>query len=259
MPIAKKATKADTHLKCMFWGEPGAGKTRLALSFPGVLLVDLEKGSRLYADQFDFLVAEPTTDLPVAGLVRAVVDEIKKGEYPGVQTLVIDPITDYLDALEAGLIAAEVKKGINIEALKGPQKAQVYARIKDGIRERLNSLLELPVHIVFVARAKNEWGKDGGQMAVTGRKADANEIVEYLCDIVGNLKKGGTLAVIKSRLAELPPEVKAASFNDLASALKSSPAKLPAAKAAQPAKASTGDPAIDEILATPNVIEKQSA
>lgn len=235
MPIAKKATKADALLKIMAWGEPGAGKTRLALSFPGVLLVDLERGSRLYADQFDFLVAEPTPQLPAAALVRQVVEEIEAGEYPGIGTLVIDPITDYLDALEQMLTAQEEKKGVNLASLKGPLRAQVYARIKDGIRERLNRLLGLPVNIVFVARAKNEWGADDGQMKVTGRKADANEIVDYLCDVVVHLQKGGTARVIKSRLAELPDTIKSATYADVAKALGEAPVPMATGKAAKKA------------------------
>jgi hypothetical protein len=243
MPIAKKATKADTFLKVMCWGDPGGGKTRLALSFPSPLVIDLERGSRLYADQFEFLVAEPTPALPPHGLVRQVVEELEAGEYPEVRTLVIDPITDYLDALEAQLIKQEERNGVNLAALKGPQKAQVYARIKDGIRERLNKLLQLPVHIVFVARAKNQWAQEEGKMQVVGRTADANEIVDYLCDIVIHLQKGGTGVVRKSRLAELPDAIKAVSYADIAKALGEAPAILkPAGKAATKAA-----PTADEV------------
>lgn len=236
MATAKKATKADSHLKVMVWGEPGAGKTRLALSFPSPLLIDLEKGSRLYADQFDFLVAEPAPNLPTHGLVKAIVDEFEQGEYPTVGTLVIDPITDYLDALEAVLIKHEEKNGVNLANLKGPQKAQVYARIKDGIRERLNKLLSLPCHIVFVARAKNQWEQSDGKMQVTGRTADANEIIDYLCDIVIHLQRGGNGVVKKSRLAELPDSIKAVTFGDLDKALKESPANISAAATVRPSR-----------------------
>lgn len=231
MAIAKKATKADTFLKVMCWGDPGAGKSRLGLSFPSPLVIDLERGTRLYADQFDFLVAEPTLSLPTHGLVKQVVDELEAGEYPGVQTLVIDPITDYLDALEATLIKLEESRGVNLASLKGPQKAQVYARIKDGIRDRLNKLLQLPVHIVFVARAKNQWAQEDGKMQVVGRTADANEIVDYLCDIVIHLQKGGHGVVKKSRLAELPDTIKAVTYADIDRALTApKPEAEPAAK-----------------------------
>ncbi len=227
MPIAKKATKADSYLKVMAWGESGTGKTRLALSFPAPLMIDLERGSRLYANQFDFLVAEPTPELPGFGLVKAVVDEVVKGEYPDRRTLIIDPITDYLDQLEWMLIEQKRKAGVNIEGLKGPQAAKIRAEIKDGIRERLDMLLRLPMHIVFCARAKNEW--KGTE--VVGRTADAADIVEYLCDVVFQIERGGKASVRKSRLKELPPTINAATFADIEAALLASPAKAEVTKA----------------------------
>lgn len=66
----------------MAWGEPGAGKTRLALSFPRPLLVDLERGSRLYADQFDYLLAEPAPKQSAHALVALILKEVEDGEYP---------------------------------------------------------------------------------------------------------------------------------------------------------------------------------
>lgn len=230
MPIAKKATKYDTFLKIMAWGEPGAGKTRLALSFPGPLVIDLERGSRLYADQFDFLVAEPTPQMPGIHLVKAVVDEVVKGEYPDSKTLVIDPITDYLDQLEWEFAKLKESRGINLDSMKAPQKAGYYAEQKDFIRQRLDAILRLPMNVVFIARAKNNW--EGSQ--VNGRKPDASEIVEYLCDIVLHIERGGTAQAKKSRLKELPPVIRAVTFADIDAAIKASPDKTPTAAPATP-------------------------
>lgn len=219
MALAKKATKADAYLKAMLWGEPGSGKTRLALSFPAPLVIDLERGSRLYAEEFDFLLAEPTPEMAGVTVVKTVIDEILRGEYPDRKTLIIDPITDYLDQLEALLIDAKRKAGINLEALKGPLAAKVRAEIKDGIKERLEALLRLPMHIVFVAREKNNW--EGS--VVNGKRPDANDLVEYLPDVVINLKRGGIAEVQKSRIKALPDKIKAMTFADLEAALAASP------------------------------------
>jgi len=249
MPIAKKATKSDTYLKVMAWGDPGSGKTRLALSFPAPILIDLERGSRLYADQFDFLVAEPTPELPGFGLVKAVVDEIARGEYPDRRTLIIDPITDYLDQLEVQLLEAKKKNGVNLDALRGLQAAKVRAEVKDAIKDRLDILLRLPLHIVLVARVKNNW--EGS--AVVGQKADANDLVESLCDVVLHIKKGGTAVVQKSRIAELPDTIKAATYSDLEAAvhLSSKPKAPPAAPTAAPSL-----PDIDAPAITPNQLQR---
>lgn len=221
MPIAKKATKYDTFLKIMAWGEPGAGKTRLALSFPAPLVIDLERGSRLYADQFDFLVAEPTPQMPGTHLIKAVVDEVSKGEYPDRKTLIIDPITDYLDQLEWEFAKMKADRGISLDTMKAPQKAGYYAEQKDFMRQRLDAVLRLPMNVVFVARAKNNWvGTE-----VSGRKADASEIVEYLCDIVLHIEKGGAAQAKKSRIKDLPSTIRAATFADIEAALNASPTK----------------------------------
>lgn len=231
MPIAKKATRADTYLKILVWGEPGAGKSRMALSAPAPLVIDLERGTRLYADEFDFWVAEPTPELPAHRLVGGVVTEVLSGTYPDRMTLVIDPITDYLDLLESELIdqykrEAEAKgKPFDLGAMKAPQKAQFYARIKDEIKSRLQRLLSLPMHIVFVARAKNVWTDegDGKGLRPTSTTFDAKDIVEYLCDIVIHLQRGGVAHIRKSRLANLPNAIKAATFADLSKALETPP------------------------------------
>lgn len=237
MAIAKKATRYDTFLKIMSWGEPGAGKTRLALSFPSPLIIDLERGSRFYADQFDFLVAEPTPALPGVMLIKQVVDEIVKGEYPGQQTLIIDPITDYLDQLEWEFAKLKESKGISLDSMKAPQKAGYYAEQKDFMRQRLDAILRLPMNIVFNARAKNNW--EGSQ--VNGKKADASEIVEYLCDIVLHIEKGGTAQAKKSRIKELPGTIRAVTYADIEAALSASPVKAPAASKPQAMAAATID------------------
>lgn len=232
MAIAKKATKYDTFLKIMAWGEPGAGKTRLALSFPSPLVIDLERGSRLYAEEFDFLVAEPEPNLPGIKLVKAVVDEVSRGEYPDVRTLIIDPITDYLDQLEWEFAKLKESKGISLDSMKAPQKAGYYAEQKDFMRQRLDAILRLPMNIVFNARAKNNW--EGSQ--VNGKKADASEIVEYLCDIVLHIEKGGTAQAKKSRIKDLPSTIRAVTFTDIEAALNASPVKAQTATPSKPSE-----------------------
>jgi hypothetical protein len=60
-------------------------------------------------------------------------------------------------------------------------------------------------------------------MSVIGRKADSNEIVDYLSDVVLHVQKGGQAKVIKSRLADLPEIIPSASYADLLKALTAQP------------------------------------
>lgn len=237
-PIARRATRAAALLKVMAWGEPGAGKTRFALSFPDPLVIDLERGSEWYADETPFLVATPTPERPAARLVKDVVAEVLAGVYPDRKTLIIDPITDYLDALESVLIEAQKRNGVDVDALKGMARAAAYSKIRDGIRERLDLLIRVPMHVVLVARAKNVWGKnDEGRMAPIDRTYDAKDIVEYLCDVVLHLDRPGRAVVRKSRIAALPDVIEGATFAQIGASLyraKEEPAP-PVAPIATPA------------------------
>lgn len=244
MPIARKASRAEALLKCMLWGEAGSRKTRTALSFPAPLIIDLERGSEWYASEFDFWIATPSPELKAGPLVHQVVEEILAGAYPDRKTLIVDPITDYLDALEQALIEGQKKRGIDLDTLKGMKRAQAYAAIRDGIRSRIDQLLRVPMHVVLVARAKNIWGEGSdGKMAPVGRTYDARDIVEYLCDVVMHLGPHGA-RVCKSRIAALPEVLQQPSYQVLAGALyrpllaapaEPSPAAAPVASPAPPA------------------------
>lgn len=226
--LARRAVREEASIKLMVWGEPGAGKTRLALTFPDPIVVDLERGSRLYAGEFDFWVAEPLPGVSSGKLVEMLVGEIVDGGYPDRRTLVIDPVTDYLDSLESVWLTIQQQKGINFEALAGMAKSKKYAELREWTRGQLNKILALPMHVVFVARAKNVWGpgKDG-KMQPIGRQADSSELIEYLCDLVFHLEVGGTAAVKKSRLAALPESIKAVTFADVSQALTAAPVAMP--------------------------------
>ena len=48
MGTAKKAVIEDCKIKMMLWGEPGAGKSRFALSAPTPLVIDLENCNHVW-------------------------------------------------------------------------------------------------------------------------------------------------------------------------------------------------------------------
>lgn len=221
-PLARKATLADARVKVFAWGETGTGKSRLGLSFPKPLVCDLEKSTGLYAGEFDFLVAEPTPKLKAHQVVNGIVEQLRAGMYDGqVETLVIDPITDYLDALEAALIDRLRERGVNLDQLSGLKKSAAYSEINDGIRANLDKILALPLHVVFVCRAKNLWGKNAeGRMDVIGRQPDCREITPYLSDIVLKMERDGTAVVEKSRLGALGERIQALSYQHIRQAIQ---------------------------------------
>lgn len=229
MPTAVKAVLADAYIKTLIWGEPGSGKSRFALSSPSPLVIDLEGSTRLYAGEFDFLVAGVNRTIPdiesPAKLVTKIVTEIESGEYPDCSTLVIDPITDLLDNLEMYSAASYEKMiGRKVSDLNALQKTKWYAYRRDRARNMIDRIKDLPMNLILVARSKPLWTDDGGKMKVDGETYDALPIVESLMDIVIHLQKQGknnyTAKIKKSRLGNLPDTLETSSYSGIISAIR---------------------------------------
>lgn len=223
MELFTKATAAAAPLKILGWGAPGTGKTRFALSFPNPYVVDLEKGSRLYAADFDFQVAElgkvrkDGRALGPSQLVTAVIEAVETGAIkPG--TLILDSITDWLDDLEALLMAAAP---VDWGKLSGGQlHQQKRAHVKDPMEARIRRLLALDCHVVLLSRSKNLWGTNSnGQLSVIGKTPDSNELAQWLTDATFEFKGGGVIACPKSRFGLLPKEFHAPTFEDFQAVL----------------------------------------
>jgi len=232
MATAKKATlnADDTTVKIMVWGEPGCGKSRFSLSAPAPLVIDLEGSTRLYANEFDFYVAGVNAGVKgtenAVKLTSTILKEIIAGEYPDVKTLVIDPVTDLLDCLE-DMLVKEYEKTLNgkvVAELNQLEKSKWYAYRKDKSRNMLNQLKDIPMNLILVARTKNVWGKGSdGKMQPIGQTYEALEIVEYLMDVVINLKKDKKdeiMAIVKkSRLGNLPDILEVKDYSSITQAI----------------------------------------
>lgn len=233
--LAKKATLDDVNLKVLVWGESGSGKSRFALSAPSPLVIDLEGSTRLYASEFDFWKAEVDKNNPSASnpasLTMSLIDEILKGEYPDRKTLIIDPVTDLLDAIE-DISAKAYEKQLNgkkIGELNQLQKTKWYAYRREMSRKVLNSLKDLNMNLILIARSKQIWDTKDGKTQPVGSTYDALDIVEYLMDIVIQLDKTdkGTEAIVKkSRLGNLPNILEVKNYSSILKALEKSRVKV---------------------------------
>lgn len=224
--LAKKATVENNKIKIMVWGEPGAGKTRFALSAPNPLLVDLENGSNWYGNEFDFLVAKKDeTNLLTKNatvLTKNIIDEIIKGEYKDIKTLIIDPVTDLLENIETLCISIYEKQALKgnkqVLELNALEKSKFYSFRRDKSREMIDRILSLDLNIIFIARSKNVWGKSDGQMTVIGKTFDGIDILEYLTDVVINLKKvkGEIIAEVKKgRIGQINDTIDIKDWNSI--------------------------------------------
>ena len=57
----QEAESLEKRLKLFVWGDSGVGKTTLALQFPQPVVIDLEGGTDLYGDSFNFAVKRVST------------------------------------------------------------------------------------------------------------------------------------------------------------------------------------------------------
>ena len=211
MSIAKKATMEDAKIKCMVWGDSGTGKSRFGLSAPKPLVIDTEDSTSLYSSEFDFLVgkidATKKEQRNAMMLTSTIIEEIEKGEYPEIKTLVVDCLTDILEEIESASASQYEKQlGKSIIELNAVQKTKWYAFRRNNVRRMIDRLKALPLNLILVCRSKDVWGQVQGKMQPIGKTYDAHELTEWLMDVVIRLDKKNkdvTATITKSRIGDL--------------------------------------------------------
>lgn len=187
LAMFQPAQKARKKAKVLVYGDAGTGKTRFALSWPGVAMIDTEGGADLYGGRYDFQVLRTKS---LADVVKAI-EAVKKDNGQTVQTLVIDPITVVWQVLqEAGQQAAEARaQRYNRAAEDVALTQRDWGLIKRKLYSAMIDLVNLPVNVVLTAHLKDETEtrKDGRGQDVQvkiGEKPDAEKKTAYWCDVV---------------------------------------------------------------------------
>lgn len=213
LPASTKAKR----LKVLIWGPSGSGKTTLALQAPRPAVIDLEGGSELYGDSFPFDVSQLTTADEVMDAVNGLMTT--NHDY---QTVVIDPITVYWEALqrkwsEIFLQRNRTSKGFRHEYYDFQPKD--WMTIKDELRLLMAKLVRLDMHVIAIARQKPLYA-DGGFMRVVGDTFDCEKSIPYVFDTVIQTycdEKGKFMAKChKDRTHKLPTEPFEISYDILA-------------------------------------------
>jgi hypothetical protein len=201
----KKARTVEKRLKLFFWGPSGAGKTTLALQFPKPVAIDLEGGTDLYGDKFEFDVLRTTN----ADEVIEAINWLAEHDH-GYATLVLDPITIFWDALQKKwsdifLLRNKTSKGYKHEFYD--LQVKDWQTIKSEFKEFIRKLIALDMNVIVVAREKTQYA-DGGFMRAIGETFDGEKSLPYLFDTIvrlyrdsaGNFKAQN----LKDRTSKLP-------------------------------------------------------
>lgn len=201
-----KAAKAEKKVKLLIWGASGAGKTTLALQFPRPVVFDLDHGSDLYGDKFDFDVIQTTEIAAFKHAIKWLIDN--PGHY---ETVVVDPISVYWESLQKywGEVFCQRLKGYKGNKNEffelGPKE---WSTIKLDFKNTVNKILSLDLNVVMTAREADNY-KEGGFMVKDGVRIDCERRISYAFDVVVRLYREGKNfwgEISKDRTESLPLE-----------------------------------------------------
>lgn len=198
----QSAANAQKKVKLVVYGEPGTGKTLLALSFPRVAFVDMEGSADLYTPDreiagwgkiapYDVLRTKSLNDL------LAAVDEIRKDGGKTWGTLVIDPATVLNQVLQdAGQMRAEARAArYNKSADEATMSDADWGVVKRRTYALMTDLVNLPVHVILTAHLREVYetqriaGKE--ERVKVGVKPDAEKKTTYWADFVFEMRTAG--------------------------------------------------------------------
>lgn len=186
-PLFDDATKVAKRFKISGYGGPGTGKTLFGLSFPKAAVIDMEHGTDWYAGRIivpdlgidpDFKVKHTKSAKVVTQIVDRLEQELEKN--PGyIQSLVIDPITLFWEAIqEAFIMKLRKNKGEDANV-----QFHHWKDIKAPYRSLMTKLLNLPVHLVLLGREATLYEQKKGELIQSGTKIATEKDTPYIADI----------------------------------------------------------------------------
>jgi hypothetical protein len=180
MTLIKKPheLRVQPLIKVLIYGQPGLGKSTLALSAPAPLLIDFDGG----AHRVNAMHHCDTLPVESYGEFLAVLME----DLSSYKTLVVDTAGKMLDYMGAHLIARDPKLGKH----DGSLTLQGYGARKAEFVRVLKAISIMGKHLVFVAHEKEE--KDGEQKIIRPEigGSSAGDLIKEL-DLVGYMEAMG--------------------------------------------------------------------
>lgn len=185
MSLFRRASQVRKKFKICMYGATGTGKTISALTFPKLAYIDMEGGTDWYigreivpGQNTDFELLQTESAIAVIKAIDEI-DQRLKDEPGCIETVVIDPITVFWDALQDGFLRRlQKKKGENAEI-----KFSHWKQIKSPYKRALTKLINLPVHFIAIGREGVEYEMKGGELVQVGTKIQTEKDTPYISDI----------------------------------------------------------------------------
>jgi hypothetical protein len=166
------------------YGGTGTGKTISALTFPKPAYIDLEGGVDWYIGRqiipeqnVDFLLLQTESAMDVINAVEEIKDRLAD-DPDSLESVVIDPISVFWDALQEGFIRRLQAKDKNAEI-----RFQHWKAIKAPYKRALTTLINLPVHLVLVGREAADYEMKKGELVQVGTRIQTEKDTPYISDI----------------------------------------------------------------------------
>lgn len=173
-------------IKALIYGDPGTGKSTLAISAPTPLLLDFDGGVQRVNGAFQC----PTLQVENWEQVNDALEEIERGSVP-CKTIVIDTAGKMLDYMSADIIKNDSTKGQR----DGSLTLKGYGVRKAMFINFLKRVSLMGKHVVFVAHMREE--KDGDTRLIRPEigGSSAGDLIKEL-DLVGYMSKVGKDRVV---------------------------------------------------------------
>lgn len=170
--------------KGLVYGAFGTRKTRFCLSLPKPVVIDMEKGTTMYGDEFRFKVLHAVT----ANKVMEAINFLLTQEHD-FATLVIDPITIYWEALQDkwnNIFLNRKRTGAGHKIDFYEFQASDWYQIKGELKLLCRKLTMLDMNVILTAHEKDEYSKaEGKVMTRTGNVIpDCEKKIAHLFDTV---------------------------------------------------------------------------
>ena len=193
------------NVKALIYGQPGVGKSSLALSAPEPVLLDFDGGVQRVNGAFQV----PTLQVENWPQVNDALSEIEKGEFP-CKTVVVDTAGKMLDYMSQDIIKNNAKYG----KPDGSLTLQGFGVRKSMFINFLRRVTMMGKNVVFVAHEREE--KDGEVKVIRPEigGSSAGDLIKEL-DLVGYMQsfsyeatKNGKHSIVVDRTISWSPTQK---------------------------------------------------
>lgn len=183
MTLIKKPnelTQTKIKLKGLIYGQPGVGKTSLALSAPKPLLIDFDNGLRRVAKQYQ-------TDSVQIESYQDLLDILTKEDISAYETIVIDTLGKMIDRIGDWLAISNPK----VKQADGQLSMKGWGNVKSEFQRLLKLLEGKNKSAIFIAHEKEEKVGDDVMKRPDVAGSSGKDIVKEL-DFMGYMSmKGG--------------------------------------------------------------------